>query len=70
MPAWNTILDWTSSGTRIRKGPDGTIAIWNRAVSGYELTHYLPDGRIVGPVHDMLANGVRRKMEELRRETA
>jgi hypothetical protein len=67
MPDWNTVLDWTDFGTRLRLGPDGTLAIWNRNANGYELIHCLPDGRIIGPVTDAQANGVRRKMTALRR---
>jgi hypothetical protein len=69
MPDWNTILDWTDFGTRVRQGPDGTFAIWTRNSLGYELIHCLPDGTVIGPVTDATANGARKKMVAMRRSS-
>ena len=59
---WVTTSDWDDNDRRERLGPDGTIAVWYRHRPGYSLTHHLPNGRVIGPVHDGLANGVREKM--------
>lgn len=74
-----TIIDWTPyKGTRgyeqyrIRKGPDGTIAVWHRRsdIAGdYILTHHCPDGTVltVGPLS---ATEARRAMEAERKAAA
>ena len=64
---WDTIIDWTPD-MRVRRGSDGTLAIWLRLPGGgYSLWHITRTGRVYGPVTDRLANGTRKQMRELRR---
>ena len=59
---WVTVTDWNKYGIRWRRGPDGTMAKWERAQGQYKLTHYLPNGLVVGPVQETLANAAREAM--------